>query len=73
MVELHLDSNALTNPLPSAFPPKLQALTLTNNAQLGGLVQPGTSFCSLTQLKTCSVQGTGLSTGAAGCGVCQFA
>ncbi|KAI0753166.1 hypothetical protein C8Q80DRAFT_1097000 [Daedaleopsis nitida] len=72
LVELHLDNNGLTNPLPSTFPPNLQALTLTNNSQLGGLVPSGTSFCALAQLKTCDVRGSGLSTNAQGCGACQF-
>ncbi|RDX43412.1 L domain-like protein [Lentinus brumalis] len=72
LTELHLDSNALTNPLPSKFPPNLQALTLTNNTQLGGAVQSGTSFCGSSGLKTCDVRGSGLSVTGGACGVCQF-
>ncbi|PIL33604.1 hypothetical protein GSI_04227 [Ganoderma sinense ZZ0214-1] len=71
LVELHLDNNALTNPLPSKFPSTLQALTLTNNTQLQGAIASGTSFCALSQLKTCDVRGSGLSA-QGGCGVCQF-
>ena len=72
LTELHLDSNALANPLPSQFPPNLQELTLTNNTQLEGAVQAGTSFCSLSGLKTCDVRGSGLSLSGGGCGACQF-
>ncbi|KAI0695202.1 hypothetical protein C8T65DRAFT_584507 [Cerioporus squamosus] len=72
LTELHLDSNALMNPLPSKFPPNLQALTLTNNTQLGGAVQAGTSFCALSGLKTCDVRGSGLSVSGGACGACQF-
>ncbi|KAI1791136.1 RNI-like protein [Ganoderma leucocontextum] len=71
LVELHLDNNFLTNPLPSKFPNTLQALTLTNNTQLQGAIASGTSFCALLQLKTCDVRGSGL-TAQGGCGVCQF-
>ncbi|RPD70447.1 L domain-like protein [Lentinus tigrinus ALCF2SS1-7] len=73
LTELHLDSNnALTNPLPAKFPPNLQALTLTNDTQLGGAVQAGTSFCALSGLKTCDVRGSGLSLSGGACGACQF-
>ncbi|TBU27903.1 RNI-like protein [Dichomitus squalens] len=71
LVELHLDNNSLTNPLPARFPDTLQALTLTNNSQLEGAVASGTSLCGLAQLKTCDVRGTGLSA-QDGCGICQF-
>ena len=68
LVELHLDNNALTNPLPSRFPSTLQALTLTNNTQLSGTA----SFCTLSGLQTCDARGTALSTAQSGCGPCQF-
>ncbi|KAI0629442.1 hypothetical protein C8Q77DRAFT_1065585 [Trametes polyzona] len=71
LVELHLDSNSLTNPLPSAFPASLRALILTNNTQLSGAVSSGTSFCGLSGLQTCDVRGTELSAQGA-CGSCQF-
>ncbi|KAI0821144.1 hypothetical protein BC629DRAFT_1587454 [Irpex lacteus] len=70
LTELHLDSNNLSAPLPGSFPPNLQILTLSNNTQLVGGVQG--SFCSLGDLKTCDVRGTGLVAPSGGCGVCQF-
>ncbi|KAL6305148.1 hypothetical protein BKA93DRAFT_731519 [Sparassis latifolia] len=69
LVELHLDNNNLTNPIPATFPPKLQLLTLSNNTGLTGSVTG--SFCSLTALQECSMTGTGL-TPKGGCSVCQF-
>ncbi|KAH9855906.1 L domain-like protein [Lenzites betulinus] len=71
LTELHLDNNAISNPLPSAFPPSLATLTLTNNTQLTGAVSSGASFCGLSGLQTCDVRGTGLSAQGA-CGSCQF-
>ncbi|KAI0645154.1 L domain-like protein [Trametes meyenii] len=72
LVELHLDNNALTNPLPAAFPPSLQTLTLANNTQLTGALAPGAAFCALAGLQTCDARGTGLSAQGA-CGACRFA
>lgn len=69
VVELHLDSNELTNPLPSSFPTTLQVLNLADNADLSGSVEG--SFCALGALQTCDVSGTGLKA-AGSCGVCQF-
>ncbi|KAI0359542.1 L domain-like protein [Trametes cingulata] len=71
LVELHLDGNSISNPLPPSFPSSLQTLTLTNNTQLSGAVPSGTSFCALSGLKTCDVRGTDLSP-QGGCGPCQF-
>ncbi|OJT06501.1 Receptor-like kinase TMK4 [Trametes pubescens] len=71
LVELHLDGNSLTNPLPSSFPPSLHTLTLTNNTQLSGTVSSGTSFCALSGLQTCDMRGTNLNAQGA-CGSCQF-
>ncbi|CDO74707.1 hypothetical protein BN946_scf184847.g15 [Trametes cinnabarina] len=71
LTELHLDNNALATPLPSTFPSSLQALTLTNNTQLTGVIASGTSFCALSGLQTCDVRGTGLNAQGA-CGPCQF-
>ncbi|KAK7691877.1 hypothetical protein QCA50_005281 [Cerrena zonata] len=69
LVELHLDSNNLSLPLPAAFPSNLGSLTMTNNSGLSGSVQG--SFCSLSKLQTCSMSGTGL-TAAGSCSVCKF-
>lgn len=69
LVELHLDNNDLTNPLPSTFPSTLQVLDLSDNAGLSGSVSG--SFCALDALQTCDVTGTGLKA-AGSCGVCQF-
>lgn len=69
LVELHLEDNDLANPLPSAFPPKLQILTLANNTQLSGTVTG--SFCSLSELQDCDMTGTQLRA-AGSCSVCQF-
>ncbi|CCM05214.1 uncharacterized protein FIBRA_07424 [Fibroporia radiculosa] len=69
LVELHLDNNNLTSPLPTAFPAKLELLTLANNTQLSGSVSG--SFCSLSDLQDCDMQGTALKA-AGSCGVCQF-
>ncbi|KAI0338363.1 L domain-like protein [Trametopsis cervina] len=70
LVELHLDSNNLSAPLPDSFPSGLQILTISNNTQLSGPVSG--SFCNLGSLQTCNVQGTGLTAPATGCSLCQF-
>ncbi|EMD32942.1 hypothetical protein CERSUDRAFT_98952 [Gelatoporia subvermispora B] len=67
--ELHLDSNNISNPLPPSFPPLLQILALSNNTGLSGMVSG--SFCALSNLQTCDLHGTGLST-AGNCSICQF-
>ncbi|KAJ3553680.1 hypothetical protein NM688_g3481 [Phlebia brevispora] len=66
LTELHLDGNSLATPLPSTFPASLQTLSLANNTGLTGPVQG--SFCSLGNLQTCNMIGTGLSA-PNGCGV----
>lgn len=69
LVELHLDHNDLTNPLPTSFPSTLQILNLANNTRLSGSVDG--SFCALNALQQCDVTGTDLkATGS--CGVCRF-
>ncbi|KAI0070470.1 L domain-like protein [Panus rudis PR-1116 ss-1] len=72
LVELHLDSNNLSGPLPSAFPSSLVALTLSNNSGLGGNGGNAQGVCALTGLKQCDLRGSGLSAPNGGCGTCQF-
>ncbi|OBZ69551.1 LRR receptor-like serine/threonine-protein kinase GSO2 [Grifola frondosa] len=72
LTELHLDDNNLSAPLPSAFPPGLQALTLTNNTGLAGSVAQSSALCTLAALKDCDLRGSGLTSPSGGCGVCQF-
>ncbi|TFY58871.1 hypothetical protein EVJ58_g6148 [Rhodofomes roseus] len=69
LVELHLDHNDLTNPLPTSFPSTLQILNLANNTGLSGSVDG--SFCALGALQQCDATGTSLKA-ASSCGVCQF-
>ncbi|KZT69641.1 L domain-like protein [Daedalea quercina L-15889] len=69
LVELHLDHNDLTNPLPSSFPSTLEIIDLANNTGLSGSVDG--SFCALGALQQCDMTGTGLKA-AGSCGVCQF-
>ncbi|KAG0708684.1 L domain-like protein [Suillus ampliporus] len=69
LTQLLLTNNNLQPPLPSGFPPSLQILSLQNNTALSGTLP--SSLCSSTQLKTCSLQNTGLNA-TGGCGSCQF-
>ncbi|KAI0795134.1 hypothetical protein C8Q75DRAFT_749069 [Abortiporus biennis] len=69
LVELHLDSNSLNLPLPSAFPANLVSLSMSNNTGLSGSFSG--SFCSLGKLQNCDMTGTNLQA-AGGCSVCRF-
>jgi len=71
LLELHLDSNNLQPPLPSAFPSTLTALTLNNNTALMGTVP--SEICGSSSLQSCDFRNTVLSAGPNGCGICQFA
>ncbi|KAI0090689.1 hypothetical protein BDY19DRAFT_728537 [Irpex rosettiformis] len=70
LIELHLDSNSLSAPLPGSFPSGLQILTISNNTQPSGPISG--SFCSLNNLQKCDVRNTGLTRPGTGCSVCQF-
>ncbi|KAH8115291.1 L domain-like protein [Phellopilus nigrolimitatus] len=69
LAELHLDGTNLQAPLPAAFPPSLQILSLANNSALSGSL-PG-ALCASQKLTSCALTGTGFAQGSK-CGVCTF-